>query len=77
MTNPPNNELVLVAAAKSRADAGISENTDNAAAYVTGFEMGAKWQREISGDEDPTPWCSGCGAKTKSKCNCGEIADNE
>ena len=26
---------------------------------------------------DPTPYCSGCGAMTKAKCNCGPIADND
>jgi hypothetical protein len=25
---------------------------------------------------DPTPWCTACGAKTREKCNCGPIADN-
>lgn len=28
-------------------------------------------------DEDPTPYCSHCGAKTKSKCDCGPIPDND
>jgi hypothetical protein len=28
-------------------------------------------------DDDPTPWCSYCGARTKERCNCGPIADNE
>jgi hypothetical protein len=27
-------------------------------------------------DADPSPWCTGCGAMTKEKCSCGEIADN-
>ena len=26
---------------------------------------------------DPTPWCSGCGAKRKHDCHCGPIAENE
>lgn len=28
-------------------------------------------------DHDPTPWCSGCGARRKQDCHCGPIADNE
>lgn len=28
-------------------------------------------------DYDPSPWCSGCGARKKSDCHCGPIADNE
>ncbi len=28
-------------------------------------------------DHDPTPWCNGCGAKTRARCDCGPIADNE
>ena len=30
-----------------------------------------------SPDRDPTPWCSGCGARTKDRCKCGPIASNE
>ena len=28
-------------------------------------------------DYDPTPWCSGCGARRQRDCDCGEIAENE
>lgn len=28
-------------------------------------------------DYDPTPWCSGCGARKRSDCHCGPIADND
>lgn len=28
-------------------------------------------------DEDPTPWCSACGAKLAKDCKCGPIADND
>lgn len=28
-------------------------------------------------DEDPTPWCNACGARTRSECHCGPIAENE
>jgi hypothetical protein len=28
-------------------------------------------------DVDPTPYCNACGAKRKSQCNCGPVADNE
>ncbi len=28
-------------------------------------------------DYDPTPWCSGCRARTEAGCKCGPIADNE
>lgn len=28
-------------------------------------------------DSDPTPWCNACGARTKARCSCGPIADNE
>lgn len=27
-------------------------------------------------EEDPTPYCSGCMAKTKKDCDCGPIAEN-
>jgi hypothetical protein len=27
-------------------------------------------------EEDPTPWCHGCGAMDKDDCYCGPIADN-
>jgi hypothetical protein len=27
-------------------------------------------------DGDPTPWCTGCGAMTKEKCDCLPIAEN-
>jgi hypothetical protein len=30
-----------------------------------------------SPDYDPTPWCNGCGARRKSYCPCGPLADNE
>lgn len=26
---------------------------------------------------DPTPWCSGCGSKTRSGCDCGPLAEND
>lgn len=28
-------------------------------------------------DQDPTPWCSGCGSMRKADCDCGPIAGNE
>lgn len=28
-------------------------------------------------DNDPTPWCSACGAMFVGDCNCGPIADND
>lgn len=27
--------------------------------------------------EDPTPWCSWCGARNSSQCDCGPRADND
>lgn len=27
-------------------------------------------------DHDPTPWCSGCGARRKRDCHCGPIASS-
>ncbi len=33
--------------------------------------------KQMAEDEDPTPWCSWCGAKTRSKCHCGPRADND
>lgn len=27
--------------------------------------------------EDPTPWCTACGAMTQAKCTCGPTADND
>lgn len=26
--------------------------------------------------DDPTPWCLGCGARTREQCDCGPIAEN-
>lgn len=28
-------------------------------------------------DHDPTPWCNGCGARTRSQCHCGPRAEND
>ena len=28
-------------------------------------------------DYDPTPWCTGCGARRRKDCHCGPIAENE
>ena len=28
-------------------------------------------------EDDPTPWCAGCGSMTKAGCDCGPIAENE
>jgi hypothetical protein len=28
-------------------------------------------------DEDPTPWCAGCGARRPRDCHCGPLAGNE
>jgi hypothetical protein len=28
-------------------------------------------------DEDPTPWCAGCGARGPRDCHCGPMAENE
>ena len=30
--------------------------------------------QEQSDDDDPTPWCHGCGAMTKAACKCGPLA---
>lgn len=27
--------------------------------------------------QDPTPWCTGCGAMLQQNCDCGPIAANE
>lgn len=27
-------------------------------------------------DNDPTPWCAGCGSMTQPGCDCGPIAEN-
>ena len=32
---------------------------------------------EAGTDYDPTPWCSGCGSRTKSGCHCGPLAEND
>lgn len=37
-------------------------------------EIFKQWQDEKN---DPTPWCSACGAKTMKKCNCGPIPEND
>lgn len=28
-------------------------------------------------EDDPTPWCNGCGAMRESDCHCGPLAQNE
>lgn len=28
-------------------------------------------------DYDPTPWCNGCGARKRSDCHCGPLAEND
>ena len=28
-------------------------------------------------DYDPTPWCTGCGARRRVDCHCGPLADND
>lgn len=46
-----------------------------------------KSERELSGiltdawdfyisEQDPTPWCHGCGAMTRDTCPCGPMAEN-
>ena len=36
------------------------------------------WNRqEVRNRRDPTPWCSGCGARKQADCHCGPIARNE
>jgi hypothetical protein len=37
----------------------------------------AEFERIQGIDQDPTPWCSGCGAMKKAQCDCGPIAENE
>jgi len=32
---------------------------------------------EQSEEDDPTPYCSGCGSMTMKGCECGPIADND
>lgn len=32
---------------------------------------------QYDSDDDPTPWCNGCGAMRKSDCHCGPYAENE
>ena len=45
---------------------------------IVGKERDAAIDAAREGDEeDPTPWCSACGAMTKAKCGCGPIAENE
>ena len=34
-------------------------------------------EREATEDEDPTPWCLACGARTRERCKCPPIAENE
>jgi hypothetical protein len=42
--------------------------------------MKQQWEEDTAEpdeDEDPTPWCSGCGAMKRADCDCGPIAENE
>lgn len=32
---------------------------------------------ESADEYDPTPWCNGCGARTRSGCDCGPLARND
>ena len=32
--------------------------------------------QEEEEEDDPTPYCIGCGAMNSHQCNCGPIADN-
>lgn len=31
---------------------------------------------DMCSDNDPTPWCAGCGSMTQAGCDCGPIAEN-
>lgn len=33
--------------------------------------------RPCERENDPTPWCNYCGARTKKECDCGPLADND
>lgn len=48
---------------------------------ATGHGADHPWRlsiaRAISPDEDPTPWCTACGARKRENCRCGPIAENE
>jgi heme/copper-type cytochrome/quinol oxidase subunit 2 len=35
------------------------------------------YRRRRKPDNDPTPWCHGCGAMKQRDCDCGPIADND
>lgn len=37
----------------------------------------ARLRRDIADNYDPTPWCSGCGAKEAKNCHCEPIAEND
>lgn len=33
--------------------------------------------KSVDTEEDPSPWCSGCGAMSEADCKCGPIARND
>lgn len=43
--------------------------------YESVFDRMMKLLNE--GEDDPTPYCSGCGSMTMKGCACGPIADND
>lgn len=50
----------------------------NTECAVCGAEIFDPERKEICVDcEDPTPYCAGCNAKTRAKCDCGPRAEND
>lgn len=48
----------------------------DAEAFIALEKMGIHIDETVD-DEDPTPWCSWCGAKTPDKCKCPPRAEND
>ena len=57
-----------------------ADNDEEAQAKVWQLTLGgpsAGFDVEEIEVEDPTPYCSACGARCKADCDCGPIAENE
>lgn len=45
--------------------------------FNVGYAVGLISRLSKGEDEDPTPWCSDCGAQRRAQCHCPPRADND
>jgi len=69
--------LDLAAAASTLAEGWFQRNhPDSPGITISDDEMIAaayEVRAELAADDDPTPWCSRCGARRQADCHCGPI----